>query len=116
MSETITFTPTDDIGIPYTHPPVTRILVNISNVFNTTSDQPVADLVSNLTVSTEEISIGGIVTCETLQKNLSKLTASINLIIAGAVLYNYTCPNCTHYNIPYFREASYFAKDRICHI
>ena len=61
------------IGKPDRRPPFTGILIGIFNISNTPSNQPVADLVSALTVFNKNISDRTVVTCTTLQRNTSSL-------------------------------------------
>lgn len=83
--DVIKYTPRDDVnGKKDERPPFAAILVGVLNTSNTTLNHPAADLVSTLTVSTEEILNGTVITCTTRQKHdFSRLRSSITFIHAG---------------------------------
>ena len=79
------------IGKPDRRPPFTGILIGILNISNPLSNQPVADLVSTLTVFNKNISDRTVVTCTTLHRNGSTPKSQITLIIAGVVYVGISC-------------------------
>ena len=81
----------DGTGRTDRRPPFTGILIGVFNISNTPSNQPIADLVSTLTVFNKNISDRTVVTCTTLQRNTSMLRSQITLIIAGVVHVDICC-------------------------
>ena len=89
--DVIKYTSRDDVtGVKDKRPPFTGLLVDVFNKSNTTSNHPVADLVSTLTVSTEGILNGTMITCTTLQKHtFLQLRSSIAFIRAGIYISSF---------------------------
>ena len=81
----------DGTGRTERRPPFTGMLIGVFNISNTPSNQPIADLVSTLTVFNKNISDRTVVTCTTLQRNTSMLRSQITFIIAGVVYVDICC-------------------------
>ena len=82
-----TYSPATNIGRKFVHSLFTAILVDVSNVSNSTSPT-LADMVSTLTVSIDGLLNNTIISCITRQNILqSEQNMSITLILAGICTY-----------------------------